>query len=51
MDTDSRGKWKYRYAFTLEPGTRWAFRAIAVRNGAYPFTSHRSATIHVAVRR
>ena len=43
-------KWTYRYAFTLEPGTRWAFRAIAVRNGSYPFTSHESATIHVAVR-
>ncbi len=50
VDTNSRGKWKYRYAFTLEPGTRWAFRAIAVRNGSYPFTSHESATIHVAVR-
>ncbi len=51
VDTDSRGKWKYRYAFTLEPGTRWAFRAIAVRNGAYPFASHDSPIIHVAVRR
>jgi hypothetical protein len=51
VDTNSKGKWKYRYAFTLEPGTRWAFRAIAVRNGSYPFTSHESATIHVAVRR
>jgi hypothetical protein len=51
VDTNSRGQWKYRYAFTLEPGTRWAFRAIAVRNGSYPFTSHESATIHVAVRR
>jgi hypothetical protein len=51
VDTNSRGQWKYRYAFTLEPGTKWAFRAIAVRNGSYPFTSHESATIHVAVRR
>jgi hypothetical protein len=51
VDTNSRGKWAYKYAFTLEPGTRWAFRAIAVRNGSYPFTSHESATIHVAVRR
>jgi|GEM_PF-2816102 len=51
VDTNSRGKWTYRYAFTLEPGTKWAFRAIAVRNGAYPFASHESATIHVAVRR
>jgi hypothetical protein len=51
VDTNSRGQWKYRYAFTLEPGTRWAFRAIAVRNGSYPFASHESATIHVAVRR
>ena len=51
VDADSRGKWKYRYAFTLEPGTKWAFRAIAVRNGAYPFASHGSHTIHVAVRR
>jgi hypothetical protein len=51
VDADSKGKWKYRYAFTLEPGTKWAFRAIAVRNGAYPFTSHESRIIHVAVRR
>lgn len=51
VNANSKGKWKYRYAFTLEPGTKWAFRAIAVRNGAYPFTSHESATIHVAVRR
>jgi hypothetical protein len=51
VDTNSRGQWKYRYAFTLEPGTRWAFRAIAVRNGSYPFASHESATIHIAVRR
>ena len=50
VDTNSQGKWKYRYAFTLEPGTRWAFRAIAVRNGSYPFVSHESRTIHVAVR-
>lgn len=51
VDTNSRGKWKYRYAFTLEPGTKWAFRAIAVRNGSYPFVSHESRTIHVAVQR
>ncbi|MGA9314367.1 MAG: hypothetical protein WBV77_07045 [Solirubrobacteraceae bacterium] len=51
VDANSHGRWKYRYAFTLEPGTKWAFRAIAVRNGSYPFTSHESATIHVAVRR
>ena len=51
VDTNSRGKWKYRYAFTLEPGTKWAFRAIAVRNGSYPFASHESRTIRVAVRR
>lgn len=43
VDTNSRGQWKYRYAFTLEPGTRWAFRAIAVRNGSYPFTSPEAA--------
>lgn len=51
VNANSKGQWKYRYAFTLEAGTKWAFRAIAVRNGAYPFTSHDSATIHVAVRR
>ncbi|HTU78532.1 MAG TPA: hypothetical protein VMF09_07215 [Solirubrobacteraceae bacterium] len=51
VNANSKGKWKYRYAFTLEPGTKWAFRAIAVRNGSYPFTSHESPTIHVAVRR
>jgi hypothetical protein len=51
VDTNSHGKWRYRYAFTLEPGTRWAFRAIAVRNGSYPFVPRASRTIHVAVRR
>ena len=51
VNANSHGEWKYRYAFTLEPGTRWAFRAIAVRNGSYPFVSHESRTIHVAVRR
>lgn len=25
VDTNSRGQWRYRYAFTLEPGTRWSF--------------------------
>jgi hypothetical protein len=51
VDTNRQGAWKYRYAFTLEPGTMWAFRAIAVRNGSYPFTRHTSATIRVTVRR
>jgi hypothetical protein len=41
---NSRGQWKYRYAFTLEPGTRWAFRAIAVRNGGYPSYATKAAS-------
>jgi hypothetical protein len=30
-DTNSHGRWPYSYAFTLEPGARWSFRATAAQ--------------------
>jgi hypothetical protein len=50
LPTSSRGAWRYRYVFTAEPGT-YKFRAAALPNAGYPFTSYHSRDVSIIVRR
>lgn len=51
LPTTSRGRWAYRYTFTLGAGTTYLFRAATVPNGAYPYTSAHSEPVRVTVER
>jgi hypothetical protein len=51
LPTTSKGRWTYRYVFTLGAGTSYLFRATTVPNGGYPFLSAHSKPVRVTVRR
>ncbi len=51
LPTNSRGRWTYRYVFTLGGGASYLFRAVTVPNGAYPFTQAASGPARVTVQR
>jgi len=49
LPTDSKGRWSYRYVFTLGVGASYLFRAVTVPNGTYPYTSNHSKPVRVKV--
>jgi hypothetical protein len=49
LPTTSKGRWTYRYVFTLGAGTSYLFRAATVPNGAYPYASSHSKPVRVKV--
>lgn len=51
LPTNGKGRWAYRYVFTLGVGVSYLFRAVSVPNGAYPYTSSHSKPIRVTVER
>ena len=51
LPTNSKGRWSYRYVFTLGAGTSYQFRAVTVPNGTYPYTISHSKPVHVMVAR
>lgn len=50
LPTNSKGRWSYKYVFTLGAGSSYLFRAVTVPNGAYPYTASRSRPVRVTVR-
>lgn len=50
LPTNSRGRWAYKYVFTLGAGATYLFRAVTVPNGVYPFASAASKPVRVTVR-
>lgn len=51
LPTTSKGRWTYRYVFTLGAGTSYLFRAVTVPNGGYPYTSAHSEPVRVTIQR
>jgi hypothetical protein len=51
LPTSSKGRWSYRYVFTLGVGSSYLFRAVTVPNGAYPYLSTHSRPVRVIVQR
>lgn len=51
LPTNSRGRWAYKYVFTLGAGASYRFRAVTVPNGVYPFMSAASKPVSVTVQR
>lgn len=51
LPTSSKGRWTYRYVFTLGAGTSYLFRAATVPNGGYPFSSTHTKPVRVTVQR
>jgi hypothetical protein len=51
LPTNSRGKWAYKYVFSLGAGTSYLFRAATVPNAGYPFLSTHSKPVRVTVQR
>ena len=49
--TNAKGRWTYKYVFTLGVGTAFSFRAVTVANGAYPLLPARSRPCRIAVVR
>jgi hypothetical protein len=49
LPTNSKGRWTYRYVFTLGAGTSYLFRAATVPNGGYPFSSTHTKPVRVTV--
>jgi hypothetical protein len=50
LPTDGKGRWAYKYVFSLGAGASYRFRAVTVPNGAYPFMSAASESVRVLVR-
>jgi hypothetical protein len=50
LPTTSRGRWAYKYVFTLGAGATYLFRAVTVPNGSYPFLAATSPPVRVRVR-
>ncbi len=50
LPTTSKGRWTYKYVFTLGAGTSYLFRAATVPNGGYPFLSAHSKPVRVTVQ-
>jgi hypothetical protein len=51
LPTSSKGRWTYKYVFTLGAGTSYLFRAATVPNGGYPFLGTHSKPLRVTVQR
>jgi hypothetical protein len=51
IPTSSKGRWMYKYVFTLGAGTSYLFRAVTVPNGGYPFLSADSKPVRITVSR
>ncbi len=49
LPTNRRGRFAYRYIFTLGPGASYTFRAVALSNPAYPFLAAASRPVKVKV--
>ncbi len=49
IHTNRRGRFAYRYIFTLGPGATYTFRAVAQANPAYPFLSAASRPTQIKV--
>ncbi len=50
LPTNSKGRWSYKYVFTLGVGASYLFRVVTVPNGAYPYTSSHSKPVRVTVQ-
>ncbi|HWY90938.1 MAG TPA: hypothetical protein VNY31_09730 [Solirubrobacteraceae bacterium] len=51
LPTTSKGRWTYKYVFTLGAGTSYLFRAATVPDGVYPYLSTHSKPVRVTVQR
>lgn len=51
LPTTSKGRWTYKYVFTLGVGATYLFRAATVPNGVYPYMSAYSKPVRVTVQR
>ncbi len=51
LPTNGKGRWSYKYVFTLGVGASYLFRAVTVPNGTYPYTSSHSKPLRVTVQR
>ena len=51
LPTNSKGRWSYKYVFSLGVGASYLFRAVTVPNGAYPYMSSHSKPVRVTVKR
>jgi hypothetical protein len=51
LPTTSKGRWTYKYVFTLGAGASYLFRAATVPNAGYPFLSIHSNPVRVTVQR
>ncbi len=51
LPTDSQGRWRYKYVFTLGVGASYRFRVVTVPNGGYPYTVAGSRPVRVTVKR
>ncbi|MFZ2050417.1 MAG: hypothetical protein WAU69_05735 [Solirubrobacteraceae bacterium] len=51
LPTTSKGRWTYKYVFSLGVGTSYLFRAATVPNGGYPYMSTYSKPVRVTVQR
>lgn len=50
LPTNSKGRWAYKYVFSLGVGASYLFRAVTVPNAGYPFLSTHSKPIRVTVQ-
>ncbi len=51
LPTNSKGRWAYKYVFSLGVGVSYLFRAATVPNAGYPFLSTHSKPVRVTVQR
>lgn len=51
LPTNSKGRWAYKYVFSLGVGASYLFRAATVPNAGYPFLSTHSKPVRVTVQR
>ncbi len=49
LPTNRKGRWVYKYVFSLGVGASYLFRAVTVPNGAYPFMSAASKPVRIKV--
>jgi hypothetical protein len=50
LPTNGKGRWAYKYVFSLGAGASYLFRAVTVPNGAYPYMSSHSKPVRVTVQ-
>jgi hypothetical protein len=49
LPTNGKGRWSYKYVFSLGVGASYLFRAVTVPNGAYPYMSSHSKPVRIKV--